>query len=105
MKRYGARVSPCSTPATISKKFVSPSGDRTMAQLLRYNIIMAFTVSIGIPYAVSISFIFPRCIESNAFEKSMNSNTAWRFLDLTPSMMRLTVRICPVVVLFFRKPF
>ena len=29
IKRYGASVSPCSTPATMSKYSVSPSGDRT----------------------------------------------------------------------------
>ena len=29
MKRYGYSVSPCSTPATMSKYSVSPSGDRT----------------------------------------------------------------------------
>ena len=29
IKRYGASVSPCSTPATMSKYSVSSSGDRT----------------------------------------------------------------------------
>ena len=29
IKRYGASVSPCSTPATMSKHSVSPSGERT----------------------------------------------------------------------------
>ena len=30
IKRYGATVSPCSTPATMSKYSVSPSGERTL---------------------------------------------------------------------------
>ena len=30
IKRYGASVSPCSTPATMSKYSVSPSGHRTI---------------------------------------------------------------------------
>ena len=34
IKRYGASVSPCSTPATMSKYFVSPSGDRTNWKIL-----------------------------------------------------------------------
>ena len=29
IKRYGASVSPCSTPETMSKHSVSPSGERT----------------------------------------------------------------------------
>ena len=30
INRYGANVSPCSIPATMSKKSVSPSGERTL---------------------------------------------------------------------------
>ena len=33
IKRYGASVSPCSTPATMSKYSVSPSGERTFNRL------------------------------------------------------------------------
>ena len=37
IKRYGASVSPCSTPATMSKYSVSPSGDRTFTLVFLNN--------------------------------------------------------------------
>ena len=66
---------------------------------------MASTVSLGIPYAVRISIIFPRCIESKALGKSINRRTAGRFLVFIPSRIRPIVRICPGVDLCVRKPF
>ena len=53
-----------------------------------------FTVSFGIPYASKISFILPRCIESNALEKSINRRVAGKFLACTPSNVRRMVNIC-----------
>ena len=41
IKRYGASVSPCSTPATMSKYSVSPSGDRTFTLVFLYRIVIA----------------------------------------------------------------
>ena len=66
---------------------------------------IASTVSVGIPYAEKIFFILPRCIESNALAKSTNNSVAGVFFDLTPSIIRRIVNICPVVDLFWRKPF
>ena len=89
----------------ISKKSVFPSGDRTIDRVFLYNIMIASTVSFGIPYANSISFIFPLCMESKAFEKSINRRVNERFFDFTPSKIRLIVSICPDVDLLVRKPF
>ena len=44
---------------------------------------IAYTVSVGIPYAERIFFILPRCIESNALAKSTNNSVAGRLFDLT----------------------
>ena len=65
---------------------------------------IASTVYVGIPYAERILFILPRCIESNALAKSTNNSVAGRFFDIT-SIIRRIVNICPVVDLFWRKPF
>ena len=105
MKMKGASVSPWSTPSVILKKSVSPSGERTTERVLWYSIIMTFTVSFGVPYADSISLIFPRWTESNALEKSMNRRVAGRFLDFMPSKIHRIVSICPDVDLLERKPF
>ena len=59
IKRYGASVSPCSTPATMSKYSVSPSGDRTFTLVFLYRLVIAATVSLGMPYASRIYSIFP----------------------------------------------
>ena len=72
MNRYGANVSPCRTPATMSKKAVSPSGEWTFTIVFLLSIIMAVIVYLGRPYASCICFIFPLCMESSAFEKSTN---------------------------------
>ena len=50
IKRNGARVSPCKTPAKMSKKSVGPSGVMIVALVLRYRVLIAFTSFIGIPY-------------------------------------------------------
>ena len=47
IKRYVANVSPCSQPATIQKKYVSPSEEWTFILVFLYGIIMAVTVSLG----------------------------------------------------------
>ena len=47
MNRYETKISPCSTPATMSKKSVSPSGERTFSFVFLYSIIMTATVSLG----------------------------------------------------------
>ena len=60
-----ASLSPYSTPVVISKKGVSPSGDLTIERVFLYSINMAFTISVGIPYMIKISFIFSRFIESS----------------------------------------
>ena len=44
IKRYGASVSPCSTPATMSKHSVSPSGEHTFALVFLQRIVIAATV-------------------------------------------------------------
>ena len=74
--RKGASVLPCRKPAVISTNSVSPSGDRTFDRVILYAIIMAFTVTSGIPLALRISFIFPLCMLSKAFEYSINRNVA-----------------------------
>ena len=42
----GARVSPCNTPANISKNSLSPSGESTLANVLVYSTCIANTVSL-----------------------------------------------------------
>ncbi len=63
IKRYGASVSPCSTPATMSNYSVSPSGERTFTFVFLLRIIIAAMVSFGRPYASRISSIFPLWME------------------------------------------
>ena len=70
MPDYGANVSPCKTPATMSKNSVSPSGE---------SIIITVTVSLMRQYARSVCFILPLSMESNALEKSTNICVASRF--------------------------
>ena len=43
IKRYGANLSLCSTPATVSNYSVSPSVERTFTFVFLYSIIMAAT--------------------------------------------------------------
>ena len=66
---------------------------------------MAFTISVGIPYVIKISFIFSQFIESKACEKSINRRVAGRFLDFTHYLpIRRMVKHFLVVDLFVRKP-
>ena len=51
IKRYGASVSPCSTPATMSKYSVPLSGEGTFTLVFLERIVIAATVSSGWPYA------------------------------------------------------
>ena len=46
MNRYEANVSPYRRPATVSKKTVSPSSERTLTLLFLLRIIMATAVSL-----------------------------------------------------------
>ena len=98
-------MSSCDTPAIMSKNSVSPSGDLTKARVFLYIIIIAFIISLGIPYASSICSIFDRSMESNAFEKSTKMITAGSCFCFTPSIIRLNVNIWAVVDLFSLKPF
>ena len=98
-------MSPCYTPAILSKKSVSPSGDLTKARVFLYIIIIAFIISLGIPYVSSISSIFYQSMESNAFEKYTKIVTAGSCFCFTPSIIHLNVNIWAVVDLFFLKPF
>ena len=59
IKRYGASVSSCSNPAKISKYSVSQSGERTFTLVFLLRILIAATVSFGMPYASRIGSIFP----------------------------------------------
>ena len=44
INRFGTNVSPCRTPATMSKKSVSPSDERTLTFVFLMTITMAVTV-------------------------------------------------------------
>ena len=105
INRYGASVSPCSTPATMSKYSVSPSAERIFTLVFLWRIVIAATVSFGRPYASRICSIFPLCMESKALVKSTNSNVACRFFARTPSKILRMVNICEFVDQFLRKPF
>ena len=84
---------------------VPPSGDLTTERVFLYSITIALIISVGIAYLRRINSILLRFIESNAFEKSMNIIVIGRFFDFTPSTMRRILKICPIVDLFFLKPF
>ena len=103
IKRYGANVSHCSTPAKMSKQSVSPSGEQTFVFL--YSLIIAAIVSFGRPQASSICSIFPLCMGSKALERSTNNIVASMFFAYTLSRIRWIVKVCDVVDRFFRKPF
>ena len=66
---------------------------------------IALTISYGMPYFITASFIFLRFIVSNAFEKAMKRIVSGIFTYFTPSNIHLIVIICPVVDLFLWKPF
>ena len=89
----------------MSKNSVSPSGDLKEAWVFLY-IIIAFIISLGIPYAYSICSIFDRSMESNAFEKSAKMITAGSCFCFTPSIIRFfSVNVWAIVDLFSQKPF
>ena len=68
MKRKGASVSPCKTPPDMFRNSVSPSSDLTIDLECVYAIMIALIISSGIPYELSISAIFLRCMESKVLE-------------------------------------
>ena len=100
IEKYGASVSPWSTPATMSKYSVSPSGERTFTLVFLQRIVIAATVSFGRPYASRICSIFLLCMESKALVKSTNSNVACRFFARTPSRILRMVNICEVMDIY-----
>ena len=91
MKIKGASVSLCKTPPEIFINSVSPSSVLTIDLVFLYAIMISLIISSGIQYALSISAIFPRCMESKALEKSMKRIVAVRFDAFTPSINLLTV--------------
>ena len=86
MNRYGSNLSPDTTPATVPKKSVSPSSERTFTFVLSYNIVISLTVSLGRPKARSVCDIFPLFMKFNAFDKSTNKIVTSRFFALTPKI-------------------
>lgn len=70
----------------MSKKLVSPSGDLTKDLVFFYSIIMAATVSEGMPYARRIFSIFPPMNRIKGLEKCTKSKAAYRLFTLTPSI-------------------
>ena len=104
INKYGANVSPCKTPVTISKKSVSP-GERTIAFVFSKSIIIQVRVYLERLYASSISSIFPLCIELNTLDKSTNGGITSTFFTLSLSMIWRIVRICEAVKRIFRKLF
>ena len=81
---------------------MSPSGKQILLSCF-YSIIIAATVSLGRPYAISICTMFPLCMGTNALEKSTNTIVASMFIARTPRMREI-VKICDVVDRFLRKP-
>ena len=77
MNRYGANVSPCRVPATMSKKSVSPSSEWTFT----FMFLMVATVPLGRPYTKSICSTFPLSMELNALEKSANKSVLQMHTD------------------------
>ena len=104
IKRYGARVSPCSTPARMSNNSVSPSHHH-FALVSVFITSIALTSFSGISYARRILISLPRCIVSKAFLKSMKMIMAERFLFLMSSINRRRAKIWLVVVLPGLNPF
>lgn len=92
------------SPALMSKKLVSQSGDLTKDLVFLYSTIMAVTVLVwGIPYNRRIFFIFLLCTEGKVLEKSTKHKVACRFFSLMPSIICQRVRICSTDDLFFFK--
>ena len=84
-------MSPCKTPARISKNSVSPSGYRTLAFVPVYNNPIAETNCSGTPYTLKTFNILPLCMLSKAFLKSMKTSVAFKFRSLTPSRSLLRI--------------
>ena len=104
MKRKGASASPCKTPPEMFIKSVSPSSVLTDLLFL-YAIMIALIISPGIPYELSISAIFLRCMELKALEKSMKRIVAVIFFAFASKIILLTESICPEIDLLVLKPF
>ena len=103
--RYGPKVSPYITPASIRKASVSRetilSNDSSHGVFLhgfhkRDN---------RLRYSVRIFMRIPLCTLSKAFLKSMNNKKALRFLSLAPSKILLRHSMWLVVLRPSRNPF
>ena len=77
---YGANVSPCEMPATMSKNSVSPSGEETIAYVFLSSIILALTVSSKRLNACNICSIFS-VYEIECLKKSTNKNVTSLFFS------------------------
>ena len=93
-KIYESNVSPCSTPARISKNYVSPLGDMTCAVVLEY-----------LQWPAKISMSSPCHMESNTLQKLTNFITAGRFFNIISSIKHYRVRNRAVVDLTVVNPF
>ena len=90
MNVYNANVSPSRTPATISKKSVSPSAERTMT----------FMLTSLWPWHFLWGDHTPE-VFGEIYEQECHLDVFAR----APSMIQQIVRICDVVNQFLQKPF
>ena len=81
INRYGANVSPCWTPTTMSKLSVSQSSEWTFTFVYLYSIIIAFKF-VYLYSIIIAATVFLLCMELNALEKSTNNIVASRFLHV-----------------------
>ena len=90
---YGARVTLCKTRANNSKNSMSQSIGKTFVFVPLNNSSIGLTICSGIPYVLKIFNIFPQCILSKAFLKSMKTNVAFKFLSFAPSINLLRAKM------------
>ena len=95
--RYGASVSPWSTPVATWNESETPSSVVTQAVLLVYSTEIASTNSDGTPYFLSISNIVSLLMPSSVFLKSMKFITTGSWWLQASSIMRRSARIWPAV--------
>ena len=79
INRYGANVSPCTTPATMSKQSVSRSGEQICFFLLSCFHIAVLWLRRFLWVGRRREVFAPSSLESNALE-SINNSIAVRFL-------------------------
>ena len=88
----GTNVFPCNTPATMSKKTVSPPGERTLHSCF-YRVLFH--------WVDRRQEVFAPFMESNDLEKSTSRSVGSRFFKRSPRIRQI-VRICDVVDRFRR---